>query len=365
LFISVQGQKFLVMQETARRAFIATLVTVGVVVLALALWKLRIVVFLLFLAFTVAAAMRPGVEALGARRVPRAVGVLVHYLVLAVLVGVFLWLVVPRALDQIDRAVEGVPTTQKELGEEAQQSGGVKHDVLVGIQKRLQDLPRASELVRPAVAVTVTAFEVVVAIFFVFAAAAYWIFERDRAIDYLCQLLPRPKRKRVRDTWHLIDLKLGSYVRGQALLIVIVAVILSVAFWAIHLPYWLLLGSFAGLVEIVPVIGPLVAGALAVGVGLTQSIGVAVAAGIIVLVQRQLEDYLLAPRILGGAVGLSPLLVMVAVFASGILFGPLAIILAIPAVAVVTTLVDVIVRDRDPAEEDVPTVLFPAKEAER
>jgi predicted PurR-regulated permease PerM len=353
------------MQETARRAFIATVVTVGVVVIALALWKLRIVVFLLFLALTVAAAMRPGVDALHTRRVPRAVGVLLHYAVLAALVGFFLWLVVPRALDQIDRAVQNVPTTQQELGEAAKHSGGVKHDVLVGIQNRLKDLPRASELVRPALTVTVTAFEVLVAIFFVFAAAAYWIFERDRAIDYVSQLLPKPKRKRMRDTWILIDLKLGSYVRGQALLIVLVAIILSLAFWAIHLPYWLLLGSFAGIVEIVPVVGPLAAGTLAVGVGLTQSIGVAIAAGIIVLVQRQLEDYLLAPRILGGAVGLSPLLVMVSVFASGILFGPLAIILAIPAVSVVTTLVDVIVRDRDPAEEDVPTVLFPAKEAER
>jgi predicted PurR-regulated permease PerM len=353
------------MHETARRAFIATIVIVGVVVLALALWKLRVVVFLLFLALTVAAAMRPGVEALAARRIPRAIGVLLHYAVLAALVAFFLWLVVPRALAQIDKAIQTVPTTQQQLGQAAKNSGGFKHDVLVGIQGRLQDLPRASEIVRPALTITVTAFEVLVAVFFVFAAAAYWIFERERAIDYICQLLPRPKRKRVRDTWLLIDLKLGSYVRGQALMIVIVAIMLSLAFWAIHLPYWLLLGSFAGLVEIVPIVGPLTAGALAVAVGLTQSIGVAIAAGVIVLVQRQLEDYLLAPRILGGAVGLSPLLVMVSVFASGILFGPLSIILAIPAVSVVTTLVDVIVRDRDPAEEEVPTVLFAAKEADR
>jgi predicted PurR-regulated permease PerM len=360
---SAQGDKSLV-HETARRAFIATIVIVGVVVLALALWKVRVVVFLLFLALTLAAAMRPGVEALAAKRIPRAVGVLLHYLVLAALVGFFLWLVVPRALDQIDKAIQNVPTTQKELGQAARNSGGVKHDVLVGIQSRLQDLPRASEFVRPALTLTVTAFEVLVAIFFVFAAAAYWIFDRERAIEYVCQLLPRPKRKRVRDTWHLIDLKLGSYVRGQALLIVIVATLLSLAFWAIHLPYWLLLGTFAGLVEIVPIVGPLAAGTLAIAVGLTQSVGIAFAAGIIVLVQRQVEDYFLAPRILGGAVGLSPLLVMVSVFASGILFGPLAVILAIPAVSVVTTLVDVIVRDRDPAKEDVPTVLFPAKEAE-
>src|SRR5262249_40595577 len=149
----------------------------GVVVIALALWKLRIVVFLLFLALTVAAAMRPGVESLAARRIPRAIGVLLHYVTFAALVGLFLWLLLPRALAQI-----------------------------------------AS---------------------------------------------------------------------------------------------------------------------------------------------------LLSPRILGGAVGLSPLLVMVSVFACGILFGPLAVILAIPAVSVLTTLVDVIARDRDPAEEDVPTVLFAAKEAEQ
>jgi len=63
-------------------------------------------------------------------------------------------------------------------------------------------------------------------------------------------------------------------------------------------------------------------------------------------------------------VGLSPLLVMISVFAAGFLFGPVAVVLAIPAVAVLTTLVDVIVRDKDPAEEDVPSVLFPAKEVE-
>jgi len=353
------------MAETARRAFIATLVAVSVVAFALALWKLRTIVGLLFLAFTISAAMRPGVDALHRHRVPRALGVLLHYVVLAGIIAVLLWLVVPRALQQIDAAVRNVPTTRAAIGQAASHSKGIKHEVLIGIQHRLQRLPRASELVKPAVHLTVKAFEVIVAIFFVLAAAAYWIFERDRLIDYVTALIPRPKRKTVRDTWHLIDLKLGSYVRGQGLLILIVATILSLAFWAIHEPYWLLLGSFAGIVEVVPVIGPLSAGVLAVAVGATSSWGVAIAAGIVVLVQRQLEDYLIAPRVLGGAVGLSPLLIMASVISSGILLGPLAVVLAIPAVAVLTTLVDVIVRDKDPAEEDVPTVLFPAKEAER
>ena len=78
--------------------------------------------------------------------------------------------------------------------------------------------------------------------------------------------------KELRDTWDLIDLKLGAFVRGQALLILLVGTVLSLAFWAIGLPYLILVGAFAGLVEIVPVIGPLAAGALAVGVGLTDSV---------------------------------------------------------------------------------------------
>src|SRR5207244_1345692 len=192
-----------------------------------------------------------------------------------------------RAISQIDQAIKNVPTTRAEIGHAANQSTGLKHDVLVGIQHRLRRLPHASEFIKPALDLTVRAFEAIVAVFFVLPAAAYWIVARVSAVS------------------------------------------------------------------------------VAIGVGLTQSWGVAIAAGIVVLIQRQLEDYLIAPRVLGGAVGLSPLLVMTAVITSGILFGALAVVLAIPAVAVLTTLVDVTVRNVDPAEQDVPTVLFPAREADR
>jgi predicted PurR-regulated permease PerM len=68
--------------------------------------------------------------------------------------------------------------------------------------------------------------------------------------------------------------------------------------------------------------------------------------------------------VLGDAVGMSPLLVLISVTAVGILFGGFAVILAVPLVAVLVTVLDVVVRKRDPAEEEVPTVLFPAKEVE-
>ena len=352
------------MIQTAQRAAITTLVVGGIVVLALALWELKLLAALLFFAFILAAAMRPTVEKLATAGIPRGLGVALHYLVLLAMVAGLLWVVVPRAIDQIDNAVGGLPATRSDLGEEARQSTGIKHDILLGIQRRLEDVPSGERLVDPAVEVTLTAFEIGLGIFFVLASAAYWIFERDRAENLLCSLLPRPKRKKVRDTWNLIDAKLGAYVRGQALLIVLVGAVLSLAFWAIGLPYWLLIGAFAGVVELVPVVGPLAAGALAVGVGFTVSWQTAVAAGIAVLVVRLAEDYLVIPRVLGDAVGLTPLVVLVSVTACGLLFGGFAVILAIPLAAVIATLIDVVVRDKDPAEEDVPTVIFSAKEAE-
>jgi predicted PurR-regulated permease PerM len=121
---------------------------------------------------------------------------------------------------------------------------------------------------------------------------------------------------------------------------------------------------FAGIVEIIPIIGPLAAGAVAVGVGLTVSWKVALAAGLAVLGVRLAEDYIVVPRVLGHAVGLSPLVVLVSVTAIGLLLGGVYVLLAVPIAAIFVTLVDVIVRDKDPAQEEVPAVLFPAKDAE-
>ena len=351
--------------DTARRAAIFSLVVGGVVVLALALWKLKLLIALLFLAFIIAAAMRPGIEALQRRRVPRSAGIAIHYLALAGAVALLIWLVVPRAIDQVQAAVGEVPTSPQELRDDVRESTGVKHDVLVAIQRRLEGLREGGEeLVDPALEVTFTAFEVLIGIFFVLASAAYWIFERDRAVSLVASLLPRPRRKRMRDTWDLIDLKLGAYVRGQGLLILLVATVLSIAFWAIGLPYWILVGVFAGIVEIIPVIGPLAAGALAVTVGLTESWKLALTAALVVLVVRLVEDYLVIPRVLGHSVGLSPLLVLFSITACAILFGGFAVLLAIPIAAVIGTLFEVVLLGQDPAEEDVPNLIFPSKDAE-
>jgi predicted PurR-regulated permease PerM len=353
LHASTQGEKTLDMGSLARRTAVVTMVVVAIVAAAVALWQIRLVIALVFLGIILAAAMRPGVIWLQQHRVPRGIGILLHYAVLLGLVALALWLLVPRAVDQVQQATSG-----NNLQSETKSSTGIKHDILVGVQKRLDELPSGTQLVHPALEITKRAFETLVGIFFVLAVAAYWIKERDRTIGLVQSLAPRGHRRRIRDTWVLIDGKLGAFVRGEILLIVLVAVVLSACFFAIGLPYWLLIGCFAGVVEIVPVIGPLAAGALAVGVGLTQSWHMALFAGLIVLAVRQLEDYVIIPRVLGHAVGLSPLVVLVSVTSIGILLGGFYVLVAIPVAAVAATLVDVVLRDVDPADQEIPTVMF-------
>jgi predicted PurR-regulated permease PerM len=340
---------------------IITLVAVAVIVGALALWELRALIALLFVALIIAAAMRPGVEWLHARRVPRGVGVLLHYLVLLGIFAVLMWLIVPRAVDQVEQVLGG-QTAAAQAHKAAAHTNGLEHKFFVALDRRLHHLPSASALIHPALSITKTALEVLAGILFTLAVAAYWIFERERAQDLVLSLVPRPRRKVIRDTWHLIDAKLGAFVRCQLLMITFVSTVLSGAFFALGLPYWLLLGVFAGLVEMVPVLGPLLAGGVAVAVALTQSWETALFTAAAVYGLRLLQDYVINPRVMGRAVGLSPLVVLVTVSVVALLFGPFYVLLSVPLAAVAATLIDVIVLGRNPAEEPVPTAIFPAKE---
>jgi predicted PurR-regulated permease PerM len=352
------------MGDIARKSFVAATVTVAVIAVALALWHLKVLVALLLLALIIASAMRPGIEWLHAHRIPRGVGVMLHYLAFLLVIAFLLWLIVPRALDQVEAAIGTIPTSAQDVAKAAKNSHGIKHEILLGLQHRLERLPQGAGLIHPAVTYGRQALEILVGIFFTFAVAAYWIFEKERAQTLILSLAKRNKRRVIRDTWDLIEGKLGAFVRGQLVMITFVSTVLSISFWAIGLPYWLLLGVFAGIVEIVPVVGPLIAGVAAILAGLTVDVHTAVLAAVAVFGLRLIQDYIVGPRVLGHAVGLSPLIVLVTVSSIGLLLGGFYVLLATPFAAVAATLVDVIVLDKDPADEEVPKLIFPAKDAE-
>ena len=345
-------------ESTARKAFVTTAVAGLTVVLGLALWKLKVVIALLFVSITIAAAMRPTVDKLHQYRIPRVVGVLLHYLVFIGLVAVFLSFVVPHLVNEVQAALNSAHSGRSHAGE------GIKGKILDAIDRRLRHLPSASKLIHPALTYGTAAVTIFVGILFTFASAAYWIFERDATLDLIASLVARPKRKKLRDTWELIDAKLGAFVRGEILLIFIVGTIVSAGFWAIGEPYWLLIGISVAILEIVPVIGPLFGIGLAVGAGFTVGWHTAVFAAAVLLGVRVMQDYVINPRVLGGIVGLSPLIVLISVSITDILFGGFYVLLAIPLASLVVTVIDVMVRGVEPADQDVPAVLFPAKETD-
>jgi predicted PurR-regulated permease PerM len=265
---------------------------------------------------------------------------------------------VPDMITQVQHAIGTVENQKVHTG------GSFKERLLGGLESRLKHLPTANKLIHPALTVGREAIAVLVGIFFTFAAAAYWLFERDRVIDLVTSFLPRPKRKTVRDTWELIDLKLGAFVRGQMLMIALVSTVVSLALWAVGEPYFILLGISVGFLEIVPVVGPLLALIVVVLAGLSVDWQTAIKAGAALLAIRLLQDYVINPHVMGGAVGLSPLIVMTNAIAVATLFGPFYVLLSVPIASLVVTIIDVAVRGRDPAEAEVPTVLFPAGDSE-
>jgi predicted PurR-regulated permease PerM len=328
----------------------------GVVVLAiiagaLVLWEGRAVVLLLFLAYTLGAALRPGVDRLVRLGVPRALALVGHFALFCTLVALLLWLIVPVAFEQTQQALADVPRH-----EPATDQGllyAVREQALSSLESKLREISEPDT----ALSTLVGTLAALAGVAFTLAAAAYWVIERDRLVNVVLAVVPHEKRTTVRDTWLLIDLKLGAVIRTKLLLVLMTASILSVAFWIIGLPYFLLVGVFAGIVEILPVIGPLIAGLTAVAAGLTVSWQLALAAAIVVYGLRIVQDYVINPRLFGRAVHLPPLAVLLAVSAVALLLGPWWVPLAIPLTAVVSTLLDVLVWKTNPAEEGVPTVL--------
>ena len=135
------------MKETAQRVALSTLIVIAIVAVALALWKLKLVLALVFLAFILAAALRPGIERLARAGVPRGLGLLIHYVVLIGVIGLALWIVVPRAVDQVQSALGG--TTKAQIHQEAKQSKGIKHDVLTRSTNACARYPRPASYCTP------------------------------------------------------------------------------------------------------------------------------------------------------------------------------------------------------------------------
>lgn len=193
-------------------------------------------------------------------------------------------------------------------------------------------------------------FELLLAVLLVFISLAYMLIDGRQLFQYLLRFVPSEHRGRVESVSAEVHRVLGRYLRGQLMLVVLMsAVTFAILEWGFHLPYALGIGVLTGLLEIIPLIGPIAAATIACTVGFSRG-GASEAAALAMtyLVLRQLEDQLIMPIVVGRAVHVHPLVTIFSVLVGEKIGGVLGMILAVPVAASVKVVLDYAYREPSP-----------------
>lgn len=177
--------------------------------------------------------------------------------------------------------------------------------------------------------------------------AIYLLMDLERFKARTLELTPPRYRNEFAYVSTEVGTALGSFVRGQLLVALIVGVASSFGMWVIDLPFWLIIGIVAGFLNLIPFLGPVVGGALAALVALLNGDPwQAVWAVLIMIVVQQIDNHVITPVIQRARVQLSPLVIVLALIVGGTLAGLLGVLVAIPATAAVRILVGHLWRTR-------------------
>jgi predicted PurR-regulated permease PerM len=164
--------------------------------------------------------------------------------------------------------------------------------------------------------------------------AFYFLVDSASLVRTFVRLFPRPARGRVEDACVRIVTKVSAWLGGQLLLGAIIGTTAAVGLWAIGVPYFYVLALIAGIGEMIPVVGPLLAAVPAVAVALSVSPTMALLVAIFFLIQQQVENHVLVPKVMERQVGVSAVGVIVALLLGGSLLGVIGALLAVPTAAI-------------------------------
>ncbi|HQU43259.1 MAG TPA: AI-2E family transporter, partial [Pirellulales bacterium] len=170
--------------------------------------------------------------------------------------------------------------------------------------------------------------------------AFYWSVYGDRTIRSFLLLVPTPGRERARQLIDEIEAKIGAYLRGQGSLCLIMASMVLATYWLLGVPYALSLALVAGVLEAVPVFGPVLWAVPALLVALSVSTSTALWVLGAVVVLQQFESNVLVPRIMDRSVGVNAIVTLLAIAGFSALLGLPGAVLAIPMAAVIQLLLD-------------------------
>jgi predicted PurR-regulated permease PerM len=310
-------------------------VTYGLVELVI---KARGVLIIIGLALFIAAGLDPVVGWLVRHRMPRWAAVLTVMGCVVAVAAAFLAAAIPPLTSEATALAHQIPHYMHTLQDRNSQLG--KLNTKYQIQQRLSKLVTSggSSLVGGVLGAGELVLTTASSILAVLVLSIYFLAGLPRIKVFAYQLVPHSRRPRVILIGDEILAKVGGYVLGNFITSVIAG--LGTYFWmlAFGVPYPILLGMFVAILDLIPVIGSTIGGAVVTLVALTVSLPVALATLAFYIAYRLAEDYLIVPRIMGRTVQVPAIVSLIAVLIGGVLLGIVGALVAIPIAAAIRLL---------------------------
>lgn len=333
---------------TPRRIITATLVVLGVIALAYMMVNFYSVLVIAFIAFVLSTAIRPIVYLMGRLKINPSLAVIIAYLLLlGILIGIIL-LLVPIITEQVAAITNKIPEYYTDFRTLLVSS---RSAIIRTISQRLPLDPPLSLIgitstdtpqQDATVAVTqlfLTLKTVGISLFIIISTlllAFYWTLDGERITRAMLSLVNPERRESAREVVGEIQQKMGAYIRGQIILDVSIAILATIAYFLIGLEYALVLGILAGILETVPILGPILGAIppllIALASGNTSAFIWVIVATVII---QQIEGTFLVPRVMDRTVGVNAVVTLLAFAAFGSLLGLVGGILAVPLAAIV------------------------------
>jgi predicted PurR-regulated permease PerM len=304
--------------------------------------QVQLVIFLLLFAILFATVIERPVIQLERRGFPRAGAILSLYgLILIVVVGVSL-LVAPLVTAEARIFWEEIPVIVDDVAESWRTSDNqflatTGYRLITQLRFRMVNPPPPTG--DTAIGVLTGVGGILFGLVATFVIGFYYLMEKRLFKRLLLVQLTPNSRDRINQIWNDVESKVGDWLRGQLLLMLIIGTAAGIGYGLMGVRFWLLLALWAGLTELIPIIGPWIGGIPAVAIALLDSWQKAAIVALFLMLLQLAENTILVPRIMKGTIGLSPLTVFFAVLAGGQYMGPIGALLALPIAAAIQVIV--------------------------
>ncbi|OHA54364.1 MAG: hypothetical protein A2429_00425 [Candidatus Veblenbacteria bacterium RIFOXYC1_FULL_42_9] len=303
-----------------------------IVVVVFFLYRVIDVLALVFVAIIFATALEPAVNWLSRNRIPRALAVLILYLITFLVLSLIMVLLVPPLVSQVTELARSFPFYyEKLLSVFSYVSGAGQDQVASTLQQGLQNLGgHLAEATTSILGTLVSIFGGILQFIVLLTVAFYLVVEEDGILKFIRSVTPSTYQPYILQMMRRLKTKLGSWLRGQLLLMIIIGVLTYVGLSLLGAKYAVVLALWAGITEIVPYIGPIIGAVPAVFLALSISPMQALLVAALYVVIQQLENNLIVPMVMKRTVGLNPIVSILAIAIGAKLGGVIGAVLSIP-----------------------------------